>query len=325
MPRQDDLELPDTGGPWSRRQAIACAASAFFARSLKAQQTPTFSAEVKVVNVFATVHAKTGEIIRNLTRDDFAVFENGRPQKIRYFSQESDLPLTVGLLVDTSLSQTRVLEDERGASYRFLDQVLRQEKDKAVIVQFDQAVVIRQGLTSSHKDLEDTLSLLDSPNAEQASAGSGTLLYDAVRTASIQVMRQQQGRKAFIVLTDGVDVGSEVTETDAIEAAQRADTLVYCILFSDESFYRRAGSFGGSGRRVLERLSRETGGGFFEVSKQTSIEQIFNAIEEELRSEYSLGFVSDQPVTSSGFRKIRVTTRQKSYLVQATDRYYAET
>jgi VWFA-related protein len=307
----------------SRRQLIVSAVSALCTRLSVAQQ-PAFSTEVKVVNVFATVRDKSGQIVRNLKKDDFTVVENGKPQTLRYFSQESDLPLTIGLLVDTSLSQTRVLEDERGVSYRFLDQVLREDKDKAVIVQFDQAVVIRQGLTGSHKDLQDRLALLDSPNGRQSAEGSGTLLYDAVRTASIQVMRQQQGRKAFIVLTDGVDVGSQVTLSEAIEAAQRADTLVYCILFSDASYYGGL-ALGSHGKGVLQRLSKETGGGFFAVSKQQTIGQIFDIIQDELRSEYSLGFVSDQPVILSAFRKIRVSTKQKGLLVQATDRYYAET
>jgi len=317
--------MSDAHRPLSRRSLLLSTASALLTSALDAQQTPTFSTEVKVVNVFATVRDKQGRIVRDLKKDDFTILENGKPQVIRYFSQESDLPLTIGLLVDTSLSQTRVLEDERGASYRFLDQVLREGKDQAVIVQFDQAVMIRQGLTRSHKDLQDTLSLLDLPNAQDAQNGSGTLLYDAVRTASVKVMREQQGRKAFVVLTDGVDVGSQVTLNDAIEAAQRASTLVYCILFSDASYYHRSGSFGGGGKGVLDRLSRETGGGFFTVSKDQGIEQIYKRIEEELRSEYSLGFVSDQPVTSSGFRKLHVATKQKALLVQATDRYYAET
>ena len=266
---------------------------------------------------------KGGQIVRNLTKEDFVILENGKPQSIRYFSQESDLPLAIGLLVDTSLSQTRVLENERGASYRFLNQVLRPDKDKAAVVQFDQAVVIRDGLNASRKDLEDTLALLDSPNQQEAANGSGTLLYDAVRTASIQLMRQQTGRKAFVVLTDGVDVSSAVTLTDAIESAQRANTLVYCILFSDESYYGRA--FSPGGKKALQHLSQETGGSFFEVTKTQSIEQIYDAIQEELRSEYSLGFVSDQPVTASGFRKLKLTTKQKGLIVQATNRYYAET
>ncbi len=308
---------------WSRRQWIASVSGAMWAHPLGGRQTPTFSTEVKVVNIFATVRDKGGRIIRNLTKEDFVILENGKSQLIRYFSRESDLPLAIGLLVDTSLSQTRVLENERGASYRFLNQVLRPEKDKATVVQFDQAVMIRGGLTASHKDLEDTLTLLDSPNRQEAANGSGTLLYDAVRTASVQLMIGQSGRKAFVVLTDGVDVGSSITITDAIESAQRANTLVYCILFSDEAYYGRA--FGPSGKGALEHLARETGGNFFEVTKTQSIEQIYDVIQDELRSEYSLGFVSSQPVTASGFRKIKLTTKQKGLVVQATNRYYAET
>ena len=294
------------------------------AACLRAQDGPTFSTDVKVVNIFATVRDKNGRIVRDLNKTDFIVFEDKRPQAIRYFSRESDLPLTVGLLVDTSLSQGRVLENERGASYRFLDQVLSRQQDRAVIVQFDQAVVIRQGLTNSHKDLLDTLSLLDTPTEQQAAYGSGTLLYDAVRTASIQTMRHQKGRKAFVVLTDGVDEGSAISLEDAIESAQRAGTFVYCILFSDASYYGSR-MVGPSGKRVLERLSGATGGAFFEVSKSRSVENIFSSIEEDLRSEYSVGFVSDRPVIHSGFRQIRVDVKPKGLRVQATDRYYAET
>jgi VWFA-related protein len=309
----------------SRREWLAATAGAFFAyRSSLAQNEPTFSTDVKVVNVFATVREKYGQIVHDLKRQDFVLLENGRPQTIRYFSQDSDLPLTIGLLVDTSLSQGRVLEEERGASYRFLDQVLREKKDQAVIVQFDQAVVIRQGLTSSHKDLQDTLTLLDTPTEEQARNGSGTLLYDAVRTASIKIMRSQQGRKAFIVLTDGVDFGSTVSLNDAIEAAQRAGTLVYCILFSDESYYGGHLSLGSGGKGVLKRLASETGGGYFEVSKTRTVGDIYQTIEEELRSQYSIGFVSDDPAKSSGFRKLVLKTDRKGLMVQATDRYYAE-
>ena len=307
----------------SRRRFIVSAAAAWAGRALDAQE-PTFSSEVKVVNILATVRDKSGALIRDLQKDRFKIFEDGRPQQIRYFSQESDLPLTIGLLVDTSFSQMKVLEQERAASYRFLDEVLRQDKDKAVVVQFDQAVVIRQELTSSHKDLQDTLTLLDVPTREQASEGSGTLLYDAVRTAASQVMRKQQGRKAFIVLTDGVDVGSTNSLTDAIEAAQRADTLIYSILFADESYYGGR-LLGPSGAGVLKRLARETGGGFFEVTPKQTIGDIYEVIQEELRSEYSLGFISDRPVTKSGFRSLRVITNQKGLLVQARDRYYAET
>lgn len=309
---------------FSRRNLFGMAAAALTTRRVSvAQQAPTFSTEVKVVNVFATVRDKEGEIVRDLGKDDFEIRENGKPQTIRYFSRESDLPLTVALLVDSSFSQGRVLEDELNASYRFLDGVLREPKDEAGVVQFDQAVVIRQKLTSSHKDLKDVLTLVDLPNMKMPGAGGGTLLYDAVRQASVQLMRTQQGRKAFIVLTDGNDFGSNVTLRDAIESAQRAGTLVYCILFSDESYY---GGFGGAGGKgVLQKLARETGGGFFAVTKGQSIDAIFKTIEDELRSEYSIGLVSDQPVVHSGFRTLKLTTKRKGLIVQATDGYYAET
>lgn len=306
----------------TRRDLLLSAAAAL---SLQAQDGPTFSTDVKVVNIFATVRNKSGQIIRDLNKEDFAIRENGKPQAIRYFSRESDLPLTVGLLVDTSLSQGRVLENERGASYRFLDQVLRESKDKAVIVQFDQAIVIRQGLTSSHKDLQDTLSLLDLPTEQQARYGSGTLLYDTIRAASVQTMRKQEGRKALIVLTDGVDEGSTISLTDAIESAQSAGTQVYCILFSDATYYGGAGILSPGGKRVLQRLASETGAAFFEVTKQRTVSDIFHDIEDDLRSEYSIGFVSNQPVTASGFRQLKLTTSNRNLVVQAPSRYYAET
>ena len=135
-------------------------------------------------------------------------------------------------------------------------------------------------------------------------------------------MQPRTGRKALIVLSDGVDTGSEATNAQAIEAAQRADTLIYCILFSDSSAYGLFGG-GGSGRTALMRMSRETGAGFFEVTKKLSLEQIFAQIEDELRSQYAIGYVSDEPVVISEFRKIQLTAR-KGLVVQARDRYWAQ-
>lgn len=310
-----------------RKFILAAAASLAGFRLASGEQEPTFSTSVKVVNILATVRDKKGHIVRDLTKNDFTVFENGRTQNIRYFAQQSDLPLTLALLVDTSLSQTRVLEEERNASLRFLEDVLREDKDRACIVDFAQSIVVRQELTSSRKDLEAALEVLETPDVRQLGAdASGTLLYEAVRNTSIQIMRKVEGRKALIVLTDGVDVGSQVTLGDAIDAADRADTLVYSILFSDENAYGAFGRLMGvpDGRGVLQRLSRETGGRFFEVSKNRTIEQIYSEIQDELRSQYSLGYVSNQPVTASGFRRIRVTVKERALSVQARDRYYAE-
>jgi len=284
-----------------------------------AQETPTFSVGIDVVDVLANVMDKHGAIIRDLQQTDFNVFEDGRPQAIRYFTRQIDLPLTLGLLVDTSMSQERVLNAERAASFRFLDQVLREKKDQIFITQFDLAVLTRQPLTSSYKDLNDALSQLDTPSRSELQSGGdrGTLLFDAVVKASSETMAKQQGRKALILLTDGDDNGSDTTLQNAIEAAQRADTLIFSILFSD------SGRFHGPGRYILEHLAHETGGGFFEVSKKQTIDQIFDTIQDELRSQYSLGYVSDKPPTVGEFRKIQLKARTPGLVVQARNGYWA--
>ena len=229
------------------------------AKRLRGWQDTTFSIDVKVVNVLATVRNKQGQIVQNLTKDDFTLEEDSHPQTIRYFSRETDLPLTLGLLIDTSMSQRRVLGPERTASYRFLDQVLREDKDMAFVIHFDREVELLEDLTSSRKKLESAPTSLEAPTPQQrggwggypGSRGGrrgGTMLYDAVLLASDEIMKKQHGRKAVIILSDGVDTGSKVSLTSAIESAQRADTLVYSILFADEQGYgQRGGGFGGGG------------------------------------------------------------------------------
>jgi VWFA-related protein len=315
----------------SRRQFLVSAASLIGSASLvSAQDTKdqaTFSTDVKVVNVLATVRTRKNEIVHDLTQDDFVLTENGRPQTIRYFSRETDLPLIVGLMIDTSMSQEHVLDSERGASFRFLDQVLRESKDKLFVMQFDMAVQLRQPLTSSRRELQEVLSYVDTPTRKELDlqAGGGTLLYDAVVQASNTVLKDQRNRKAMVVLSDGDDHGSTATLNDAIEAAQQADALIYSILFSDASYGGLRIPFGGlDGRDVLKRLSKETGASFFEVSKKQGIDQIYQTLEAELRSQYNLGFISDQPTKISEFRTLKLATRQKGLVVQSRERYWAK-
>jgi len=314
---------PLSAGLTSRRQWLLAAAALLAAPAqARDDQDPTFSTGVKVVNILATVTTRRGEIVRDLSKEDFQVSENGRPQEIRYFSRETGLPLTLGLLIDTSMSQRRLMEAERAASFRFVDRVLREDKDQVFLMQFDLGSILRQPLTSSRKDLEAALTLVDTPTMSELSvgAGDGTSLYDTVIKASNTIMKERQDRKALILLTDGVDNSSDASMTDAVEAAQRTDTLIYSILFADPEAYM----FGqGGGRGVLERLSKDTGGGFFEVSKKTSIDEIFSAIEDELRSQYSLGFVSDRPVRSAEFRKLQVSAKRKGLIVRSRERYWA--
>jgi VWFA-related protein len=330
--------------------------------SLLSQETPTFSSDVKVVNVLATVRDKKGSIVNNLTKDDFKLTQDRQPETIRYFTRETDLPLTLGLLIDTSLSQRRVIEQERSASYAFLNEFMRVDKDKAFIIHFDWEIELLQDLTTDHKKLEAALDKVDMPQFDQASggggggghnrSGGGTTLYDAIFLASDELMQKQQGRKALILLTDGVDEGSKVTLNRAVEAAQRSNTLVYSILYADPEFghqgYSHMGGGGGMGRhggwpggggggypppqrqerpdgkKVLQRISKETGGRFFEVSKKEPIDQIYDQIAEELRNQYSLGYSPDKASATAGYHKILVTTTNKDLIVQAREGYYAE-
>ena len=365
--------------PLSRRSLLAALGMLPAAGLVRGQQAPqkdapTFSTGVKVVNLFANVRNKKGEIVKDLTKDDFLLDEDGVSQQIKYFSQESDLPLTLGLLVDTSGSQRRLIEEERTASYRFFEQVLREDKDVAFVIHFDFEVELLQDITSSRKLLEKALENLEVPqqlrrNRQQGGgwpggspfpggggrvpgggrgrgggSGGGTALYDSVMLASDELMRKQSGRKAVILLTDGVDTGSKVSLTTAIESAQRADTLVYGILFEDPEMYGGGGGFGGigpgtrrrgggggpmpggargaNGKKVLDQISRETGGRMFQVSKNMPLEKVYRQIEEDLRHQYSLGYSPDRTEGGGVYRKIHLTTKRKGLIVQTREGYY---
>jgi VWFA-related protein len=359
---------------------LLCTALLLFAAAplLSQQQGPTISVNVKLVTMFATVRDKHGALIRNLSKDDFALQQDGHPQTITYFAPDSDLPLTLGLLVDTSMSQRRVLDQERDASHAFLDHMLREDKDKAFVIHFDREVELLQDLTSSRQKLEASLDQLGRPQFSQTGGsgssgsdpdstsggggggggrgsrgygGGGTLLYDAVFLASDELMKKQQGRKALIVLTDGVDRGSKETLRDAIETAERADTLVYSILFADHEGYGNGGGYSGGhmggggmggggmgggghrrspqesrpdGKKVLQQLSKETGGRFFEVTKKETIDQIYSEIDEELRNQYALGYTPDKNDAAVGYHKIQLTTKQKDATVQTREGFYVD-
>jgi VWFA-related protein len=288
------------------------------------QETPTFSSDTKVVSLLATVLDKDGRVVKDLSQDDFTLLEDNKPQTIRYFSRESDLPLTVGILVDTSKSQSEVLEKERSASYEFLDQVLREGKDLAFVAHFDERFEVLQGLTDSRKALDTALRRLRVPER------AATLLYSAVRDSSENTMKKRTGRKAIILLTDGVAFRDSTSEESAIEFAQRADTIVYSIRFSDRTpAYRpiRAAvmaAASGHGKQVLQRMAKETGGSAYEVSKNETIERIFSEIEEALRNQYSIGYTPEPFRADGNYRKIKLTTKDRSLVVHTRDGYYAQ-
>lgn len=302
----------------------ALAACLFGGLALPAQDTATFSTGVNVVSVFPTVRDSQGQLVRDLKKEDFEVLENGRPQLIRYFLRETDLPLSIGLLVDTSMSQEKVLNAERGASLRFLDQVLRENKDQFLIMQFDLGMMLRQELTSSRSQLSEALAFVDTPTRSQLAMGAGrggTVLYDAVVKAA-GIMAAQKNRKALVVMSDGVDYGSDASLDDAVNAAQKAGAIVYSILFADPGYYGSSGE-ARRGENALKRLAQETGGRFFQVTKKLDIGQTFDLIQADLRSQYSLGYTPDPPVDEPQYRKLQVSVRQAGFTVDAPRRYYA--
>ena len=291
----------------------------------------TITVDVEVVNVLATVRDKKGRLINNLTRDDFILEEEGVPQEIRYFSRQTDLPLTLGLLVDTSVSQERLIEDERRASAQFFSQVLRHQKDLAFLISFDVDVELLQDLTDSRKLLGASLDELQIQGSRGGLHPSpvptsqrpvGTVLYDAVFLASSEVLAGQAGRKAVVLISDGIDAGSRVKLLDAITAAHRADVVVYSVRYFDRYYYTRPGFGGGGGSSALKKMARETGGGMFEVRKKQPLRDIFEQIQQELRSQYSLGYTPNRDSSNTGFRPIKLRTRNRSLKVQTRSGYY---
>jgi len=293
------------------------------AATVWAQEVPRFRASANVVMLLATVRDHDGRIINNLTPDDFVLVEDGVPQKIHYFSREADLPLTIGLLIDTSRSQTRVLDEESGASYKFLDQVLREGKDQAFITHFDTKVETLQGLTSSRVKLASALQELSIPGE------AATLLYSAVKESLQNLMLHQAGRKALILLTDGVAYKDPASIDTAIELSQRADTIIYSIRFSDPipvGPLRAAfvASMKEHGKLELERMAKETGGVSFGVTKDQPIEAIYSRIEEALRNQYSISYTPSRSSPDGKFHKIKLSTRNRHQVVSTRNGYYAK-
>lgn len=288
--------------------------------------------DVNLVNLFFSVRDRKGAYIATLGKDDFTVFEDGKPQEIRFFSRETDQPLTLGLLVDVSRSQEALIEVERSASSRFFQRMLRQ-KDMAFLISFGVDAELLQDYTGSPALLARALEKLRlnagvsgmSPTGSPLplpGGGRGTVLYDAVWLASKEKLRGEVGRKALVVITDGVDVGSRVKLQEAIEEAQRADAIVYVILFEDPRY--TSWQYGGvSGEGAMRRMAEETGGRVFRVSRRESLDDIYDTIQTELRSQYSIAFAPSNQARDGSFRRVEVKTRNRDYRVQVRRGYYA--
>jgi len=293
----------------------------------------TLKVNVDVVQLFFNVKDKKGALIPGLTKDDFEVFEDGHRQTIKYFTAESNLPLTLGILIDSSGSQQRVLGMEQEVGADFLNQILR-EKDMAFVISFDVNVDLLQDFTNSTKLLRAALNKarintgggggsipgLGGGPVPTSGMPKGTLLYDAIYLASHDELSHEVGRKAMIILSDGEDQGSQLKIKDAIEAAQKADAIVYVLLIADRGFY---GGFGYSGDSEMKKLTFETGGRVIEVgNKYDKLKEAFNQISQELRSQYNIGYTSTNPKHDGTFRKVEIRSK-KSYKIQSRNGYYA--
>src|SRR3954453_2605150 len=306
----------------------------------ESQDPATIRVDVDLVNILFTVKAKKGgQLIPNLEKNNFSISEDGKSQTIQRFSRETDLPLTLGLLIDVSASQERLIETEREAAAAFFSRVLR-KKDEAFLISFGKSTELLQDFTNSAKQL--TSAMRDLQGAGQApmigrnpvpvntgpvpTVGSpkGTLLYDAVYLASDEKLKGEVGRKALILIADGEDQGSTYKIKTAIEQAQKADAIIYSLYYVDHAFYSRGMmSFGGGGEGQLRKMSEETGGHVFTVSSKHPLKEVLDEIQEELRNQYSIGYSSTNPKKDGSFRRIEIKTDHPDYHVQARNGYYA--
>jgi len=333
----------------------------------------TQSKPPSTVKLLLVAHDKKNKAVADLTQNDFTIADDGQPQRIQQFTRATEQPLTLGLLVDTSPGQRAALADERTASRSFLDQIVRADLDKAFVIHFDREVELLQDLTASHEKLEQAVDGLSSPQFSRTSSGQtspsddddsgqqtggrgterqahdfgGAQLYDSIYLASSELMQKQSGRKVIVVLSDGVDRGSKESLESALEAAHRANTIVYSIFEKSErqnqggeGGERSRGSWGipgmggpiggpGAGRRggrgrypepqenrpdgkkILEQISTETGGQMFEASKKLTVEQIYSEIEDQLRNQYAVAYTPSRSQDAGDFHKLQVTTRKK--------------
>jgi VWFA-related protein len=300
------------------------------------QPIETMKVNVNVVSIFFNVKDKHGALLPNLTKDDFEVYEDGKPQTIKYFSANSELPLTLGLLVDTSGSQLGVLPAEKEIGAQFLRDVLR-PKDEAFLISFDVNVTLEHDFTSRASDLRPALDKMRINCPECAIGGGtpgmgggpvpishpkGTLLYDAVYLTADEKMKDEVGRKAMILLTDGEDHGSRTRPKEALEAAQKSDTILYVILVADRSNCRNC--YEGFGEGDMRKLTEETGGRVIDVGdNERKLKEAFDQIAAELRSQYSIGYTPTNRVADGSFRKVEIKAKAKDARVQARKGYYA--
>ncbi len=294
----------------------------------------TLKVNVNIVQLFFNVKDKHGALIPNLTKDDFSIFEDGQAQTVKYFTPEANLPLTLGILIDSSGSQLRVLDMEKEVGGAFLKQILT-DKDLAFVIDFNVDASLLQDYTRDVHRLQKALnsvkinSGVTMPTLPGAGGGPvptaqspGTVLYDAVYLSAHDMLAKEVGRKAMILLTDGEDEGSRLKIKDAIEAAQKADSIVYVLLCADRGFYGNM-SIGYGGEGEMRKMTEATGGRVINVgNKFDKLREAFDQIASELRSQYNIGYTPTNTKLDGGYRKIEIKNKQ-NYKIQSRAGYYA--
>jgi VWFA-related protein len=298
------------------------------------QPTETLKVNVNVVQLFFNVKDKHGALIPNLTKDDFDIFEDGKQQTVKYFTPETNLPLTLGILIDSSGSQLHVLDMEKEVGGAFLKQILT-DKDLAFVLDFNVDASLVQDYTRDVQRLQKALnsvriqSGVTMPTLPGAGGGPvptaaspGTVLFDAVYLAAHDMLAKEVGRKAMILLTDGQDEGSRLKIKDAIEAAQKSDSIVYVLLCADRGGYMSVG-MGYYGEGDMKKLTEQTGGRVINVgNKFDKLREAFDQIAAELRSQYNIGYTPTNTTLDGGYRKLEIKNKQ-NYKIQARAGYYA--
>jgi len=277
----------------------------------------TIKVEVNVVNVLCTVYDRQGRLAKDLRKEDFEIFDNGEPQPIRYFARDTDLPLTIALLVDVSGSVNRFVQSEKATAVRFFKEVLR-PGDRAMLTGFSSTVALWRDFTGEVTELQAGLEEMHAIPFRGLPKDGGpmptTLLYDAVTSTELNKLASVAGRKALVIISDGLDLGSRASLDTAIRAEQATNTVVYSICYPNPHEY---------GCSYLKSLSEPTGGRMFDLRSKAPLSELFRTIEDELRSQYSLGFV---PTAHDGkFHKLKVTARANGMKVRTRKGYYADT
>ena len=312
--------------------SITLSLTAILAARLLPQQTPeqtpgpVIRTQVNLVNLFATVRDKHKRIVTDLNQQDFKVLEDGQPQPIAFFSKEVTLPITLALLLDTSGSEQDMLGAIQEAGSAFLDRVLR-KGDEALVISFDTDVDLLSDFTDDRTQLERAIrksrinmpsggSIGGNPGPVGSRQITGTALYDAIYLACNEKLSSEAGRKAIVIVTDAQDEGSKIGLEQAVEAAQRTDTVIHILLVADPRF--GGGNFG-----VAHKITEETGGRSIAVRNEKHLKEAFDQISEELRSQYTLGYYPSNAAHDGKFRKIQVETANHDLHVLARKGYYA--